>query len=380
MLVCLLLGLFFFTSFTTALVGNVANKEPMADIHGKILKDCGLNVDSVTPLAFLTGAVPIDAFFKVRRLVEVNDVGEYIQVQGGFHVTYTLDCIAEAAYKYNTTNLVAKLVYVTNSQNYWRPPVFHFNSRFDYALEKDVKNFITLKPFAGEIRYSFSGYITTACIFKFSRFPFDEQECSFFFESWHTLKQTNLTSIDFKMKPEDFVTENSGWDLKNFTFKPLVLVYLPGQDFYRFDFKISIQRRPYYYTTNLIVPCFFLTIVALSAFMLPPGEPDRAGFSVTILLSFTVMLAQVQANLPATPHEIYLSNLIIGETVAAVLITAYACLMTAVAYRDNEKEKTIQMFTIKCTKYGLADFFVFSIIATSVIILNVGYGKLIILG
>ena len=40
---------------------------------------------------------------------------------------------------------------------------------------------------------------------------------------------------------------------------------------------LSIRRKPLYYIVNLIIPCFLLSFVVITTFLLQPGCSDRLG-------------------------------------------------------------------------------------------------------
>jgi len=44
-------------------------------------------------------------------------------------------------------------------------------------------------------------------------------------------------------------------------------------------FTVRMQRLPLFYVTNLILPCSLITFLAVVAFVLPPDEGDKVGFS-----------------------------------------------------------------------------------------------------
>ena len=74
--------------------------------------------------------------------------------------------------------------------------------------------------------------------------------------------------------------------------------------------QVLFRRRPLYYLFNLLIPCMFLSLVALLTFFLPPESGEKVSLGVTVLLSLTVFLLLVAETMPPTS-----TVPIIGKTV-----------------------------------------------------------------
>lgn len=64
--------------------------------------------------------------------------------------------------------------------------------------------------------------------------------------------------------------------------------------------QIKFRRRPYYYVFNMILPCGFVSLVALLTFFLPPESGEKISLGITVLLSLTVFLLLVAETMPPT--------------------------------------------------------------------------------
>ena len=62
--------------------------------------------------------------------------------------------------------------------------------------------------------------------------------------------------------------------------------------------EITVERLAEYYIYNIILPASALSVLAISSFFIPIDEGERISFSITILLSFMVLMLQVSAILP----------------------------------------------------------------------------------
>ena len=95
---------------------------------------------------------------------------------------------------------------------------------------------------------------------------------------------------------------------------------------------------------------------------------------MTLLLSFTVIQAQVIDSIPKTPQDVILNILVQGEAVFAMAITGYACFICA--WADSYDKTASQMinlcFCIKSIRFcRLIDFLIFAFFLTAQIIFNI---------
>ena len=221
----------------------------------------------------------------------------------------------------------------------------------------------------------YPGFYASYCSFEFLHFPFDTQHCAMVFSIWFDVKQVDLTfatlfeDTNFQ-KLGKFMGDmtNVGWDFKvlQTTTNTVQLPSPTNFTCYSVAFQFEIARRPNYFYIFIIIPIFILTTVQFAGFFLPPEESDRSSYSVTVLLSFTVIQAACMANIPKTPARIYLSELVLAQMVTSMVITIYTALITTFCTCSKYGNKTIKTrYLGKVRMVRIIDVFMFFIIGIS---------------
>ena len=65
----------------------------------------------------------------------------------------------------------------------------------------------------------------------------------------------------------------------------------------------QFQRRRPYYVINILLPTLLMSVCVVWTFILPTASGERIGYSLTILLSFTVFLTVTNGLLPSTSQQ-----------------------------------------------------------------------------
>ena len=66
------------------------------------------------------------------------------------------------------------------------------------------------------------------------------------------------------------------------------------------EFTITFSRKYSYYLLNMLLPVLFLIILSVLVFILPAEAGEKIGYSLTILLSLSVMMTLVSDSIPPT--------------------------------------------------------------------------------
>ena len=99
--------------------------------------------------------------------------------------------------------------------------------------------------------------------------------------------------------------------------------------FTRIRLQFKFRRNSYYYLATIFAPLFLLTVLQFFALLIPPGAFERASFSVTVVLSFTVLLGNIYQSIPKTSESFYLGMMIVTKLFASSLLTMYMLLTMA---------------------------------------------------
>jgi hypothetical protein len=68
-------------------------------------------------------------------------------------------------------------------------------------------------------------------------------------------------------------------------------------------YTIQLERQPLFMMMNLVVPIYIISVSNLLVFLLPLDSSDRVAFSVTMLLTFTVLQTFVDKSRKALPSR-----------------------------------------------------------------------------
>jgi len=141
-------------------------------------------------------------------------------------------------------------------------------------------------------------------------FPFDSQRCKLKFGSWtYPKSQVDLVNQSGLVDVELYTT-NGEWMLKSWEIERNEIKYPIGTDWYPdVTVILVIQRRILYYILNIIFPCFWLNVLSVLTFCLPPDAGEKITLSITVLLSYSVFMLLVAESMPPTSEFVPL----IGE-------------------------------------------------------------------
>jgi hypothetical protein len=64
------------------------------------------------------------------------------------------------------------------------------------------------------------------------------------------------------------------------------------------NFGFVLQRVPVYFIVNVVLPTLCLSVLSAMVFRLPPEAGEKMGLSVTVLMSYSVILMLINDNVP----------------------------------------------------------------------------------
>ena len=82
-----------------------------------------------------------------------------------------------------------------------------------------------------------------------------------------------------------------------------IQVCCPAQIYDVINIELKFTRLRPFYIINLIIPALLLALCMLLAFLLPTECGERLGYSLTILLSYTVLLTITSDMMPTTSKQ-----------------------------------------------------------------------------
>ena len=175
----------------------------------------------------------------------------------------------------------------------------------------------------------------------FQAFPFDKNVVHFellLFESVHfKVAISSLVEQQWPL-PIKFIDHSDIWKFigmsTNVTTNSQVELSLAR--FY-FEFK----RKQEYYAMTLFLPLEIIMLLLLVTFILPPSDPGRPAYSITVNLSFTVMQQTAYAAIPKTSQRVHLFWYIAYYLIIGAFVTIHTLITLAVATRDPNFQKRL---------------------------------------
>ena len=174
--------------------------------------------------------------------------------------------------------------------------------------------------------------INVHCEFNVNKFPFDVNVCKFNAVPI-TYTGTEMVILNLQnVANMDLFNINDKWIIT----KTLVEVW-SDQDINLVHFEITLNRRWQYFVLIQISPVLVLSILNNMVFKLHVNSGERAGYSITCLLSFAVFLQEITSHFPKSSKNMpfvsyYLTSLI--------LHSGLICIVTIVNLTIYNQENT----------------------------------------
>ena len=159
------------------------------------------------------------------------------------------------------------------------------------------------------------------CHIQVQAFPFDMHTCFIRIVSWGTSPLEVVLKTTRNDPLLHFYSTNTEWDLTGTT--STALVANGRTPMIVFGFKL--RRKSTFLVVSVIAPLGCLSILNSVVFLLPHESGERVSFSVTVLLSFTVFLNDIENNLPKASNPMpLLCYFVVTELISGCVITVLA--------------------------------------------------------
>ncbi|UJR21248.1 hypothetical protein I4U23_024343 [Adineta vaga] len=261
----------------------------------------------------------------------------------------------------------------------WTPDVVLLNNA-DGNYEVTFKCKVVLMH-TGEVHWVPPAIYKSSCRIDVKYFPFDIQKCEMRFASWtynarevmfshyaeddekkneltKLLPQQVYSATSQELYKDDYL-ESGTWDVVNVShfddcflkklFSSTISIEIPSQfvhyysntsssspDYVEIVFLIQMRRKALYYTVNLIVPTFLMTILICLVFCLPTAAGEKMTLCMSILLALNLFQLLVTKILPPTSAVIPLIAKYLLFTFALnVLVIFNTVIITNFYYRSS---------------------------------------------
>lgn len=198
----------------------------------------------------------------------------------------------------------------------WIPTVEHANTAGvqHFLGETGTSSYVHMSN--GRITFNIMTDFISRCFMadQLYKFPFDTQTCFVVLTNWD---QNHMVRINIGpvLLYRQFIQEADVWQLVSENTSSKIME--DGYDGIEFTFVMS--RKPVSYVISIVVPTAALVGLQITAFAMPPYQPDRPAFSMTLLLAFFFLSNAISSLIPQTSIVI----LIVIYTTSQMLMSAF---------------------------------------------------------
>ena len=289
-------------------------------------------------------------FFDVG-MIQLIDVDEKNGIIDGFYWIYQQR--TDEKLSWDPTQYRNFSVTLPPEESIWTPNIA-LNNDADQALSKSSMTTSFLRLF-------YNGMVTrtrvvkyrSSCTMSLKHFPFDEQNCTLSFTTWHyTATDLNLTSLEGG--PEKVLQyENSEFEMLSITSSKEIN---PLLNLISLNYHFIFRRRPAFYLLSMLLPCTVITLVAMLAFCIPPESGEKIGLGVTVLLSLSVFLLILSDQMPPMTEIPLIGVYYFGITLVVALSTSLSVLTSNLHYNAVYRVNKVPRWAEKVFLHHLANW------------------------
>lgn len=246
------------------------------------------------PVTKESNAVNVIFGLSLQQIITVDEKNENIQTNMWLNYEWT-----DYKLTWNKSDYGGVESIRLPSSKIWNPDILLYNSADEDIDSKYPTNIVVYAN--GTCSWVPIGLYISTCSINIRWFPFDDQICEMKFGSWsYDESKINLTSKADTIDLSTY-TESGEWEIIKVSATRNEEKYeCCAEPYIDITFKMHIRRRALYYGFNLIIPCALISMLTLLTFILPPGEGEKIGLGITILLSLSVFQMIVADMVPAT--------------------------------------------------------------------------------
>jgi hypothetical protein len=258
-----------------------------------------------------------------------KEVEETISITGAFDFNWTDPFLTWDPSLYGNVYWT-----VIDSSDMWLPFIILTNGVHKMEPIGGETKFNSFIITNGEVVYSPGDVFEARCPTDISKFPFDEQQCSFVFTAWALPNEILSLSSLYSQALLDYFYPHSDWTLLEYSTKT---DEEGGETNFCFD--LRIKRRALYYGIMIIAPTVLFALLNPLVFLLPVESGERVSLAMTILLSYAIFLTLVSSSIPASSNP--MCALLIGMIMIIVVsgIIVFGVIITVKYFNEEDVDK-----------------------------------------
>ncbi|XP_052792028.1 neuronal acetylcholine receptor subunit alpha-10-like [Mya arenaria] len=271
--------------------------------------------NSVRPVFNSSKNVEVQFGFTLIQIMDMDEKNQLVILNAWLEMIWHDERISWRKEDYNGLEVVrlpARLL--------WLPDIVLYNNADDYT-----SGFMPINAMVhhdGTVFWSPPVRLKSSCKVDITYFPFDHQVCKLKFGSWtYDKAQVDMVNKTGDVEVSAYVT-NGEWMLSRYRIVRNEVVYPISPAIYPdVTVILTIQRRILYYVLNILFPCFWLNILSVLTFCLPPDAGEKITLSITVLLSYSVFMLLVAESMPPTSEFVPLIGIYLTVSMAVASVS-----------------------------------------------------------
>lgn len=279
----------------------------------------------------------VDMFYSLRTLQSLDITKQTMTTTGWFSMYWNDPRLMWNASEYSNISAM-------DTNWIWRPEFFVSNSAEGINYAGLVNDEVRFRVYSnGDVRWMKPVPVTTACDVNIARFPFDSQTCTIEIVIWAWNGVDVFGNISNEINTAAYL-ENAEWRYDSFkVMTEPMQVCCPMATYYMMAFALSFTRLRPFYVINLIMPAMILSVCMILTFLLPTECGERLGYSMTILLSYTVLLTITADMMPTTSKETpYINLYLLILLIMCAVVVLNVVLSVKMFYLESKPPKWLQ--------------------------------------
>uniref|UniRef100_A0A0N4ZHX7 Neur_chan_LBD domain-containing protein n=1 Tax=Parastrongyloides trichosuri TaxID=131310 RepID=A0A0N4ZHX7_PARTI len=227
----------------------------------------------------------------------------------------------------------------------WTPDLVLYNNA---AGDPDITIFTdALVAYDGRVFWHPPAIYKSFCPIDVTWFPYDSQKCNMKFGAWSytgfyvdlrqlpredvtILKDKEGGDVEFLERGMDlsFFYKSAEWDLLSLTSERHSVLYASccgPEKYVDITYNFELRRKTLFFTCNLIVPCFLISMLTTFVFYLPD---HKITFSISILVTLTVFFLVLIDIMPPTSLVIPMFGRYLITTMILVALSTVVSVIT----------------------------------------------------
>ncbi|UMM44038.1 hypothetical protein L5515_019308 [Caenorhabditis briggsae] len=315
-------------------------KRTAKDLESQLYEDLLFDYNKVPrPVKNSSDILTVDVGASLIRIIDVDEKNQVLTTNLWLEMKWNDAKLTWTPEKYGGL----KTLHIP-SEFIWTPDLVLYNNA---AGDPDITILTdALVTFEGNVYWQPPAIYKSFCPIDVTWFPYDSQKCEMKFGTWtYTGRYVDLkqlpqeevvtitkdgSDVEFMQQGMDlsFFYRSAEWDLLSLTSERHSVLYASccgPEKYVDITYYFGIRRKTLFFTCNLIIPCFLISILTTFVFYL---SDHKITFSISILVTLTVFFLVLIDLMPPTSLVIPMFGRYLITTMILVALSTVVSVIT----------------------------------------------------